>query len=236
MSTVNSWEINPNHGRWGYWTTPPNDGQQANAEDSSPYPTLGTNPNPYDGTSAAEPNPGMIGGSHLQEDYQIPSFPNAHGSSAYDMGALLEGLEDISHANKFDESAIDPALLQQSNDMEMGGIEQSVQQQNEYRSVRVAIIDWDRGDTKKDTEGDLQDLQFTFQNLYSFDVTRISIQSQNPRQSLLQGLREVYQKAAAQPALVILYYIGHGMNTWNAYKSRWQMIWARWVLDFLSHI
>lgn len=69
---------------------------------------------------------------------------------------------------------------------------------------------------------------------YHFDVKRVKMGSDNPGGDVYLAILETYSRDVRDPSLLIIFYTGHGVETWSNGLTRYEMKWAR--LETLFHV
>ncbi|KAF2110666.1 hypothetical protein BDV96DRAFT_650775 [Lophiotrema nucula] len=97
----------------------------------------------------------------------------------------------------------------------------------EYLSIRVLILEWDRNDPELQVEWEIAELERIFKDIFDFDVRRVKMRSGNPEGDLSIAINTINAEDIRDPSLLIMFYTGHGVETWSSENARFEVILAR---------
>jgi hypothetical protein len=105
------------------------------------------------------------------------------------------------------------------------------QPQTEYLSIRVLIFEWDKNDPVLQVDHEIDELEKTFRDEYRFSVKRVKMRGENPEGDLHLGMNAIYNARTdvGGPSLLIVFYTGHGVETYSQERTRYELIWSRFV-------
>lgn len=100
-----------------------------------------------------------------------------------------------------------------------------------YLTIRVLIFEWDQNDPILQIDPELAELEKLFREEYRFDVKRVKMGSYNPEGDVQAALLRMFDQTTdvRDPSLLIIFYNGHGVETYSRERTRYEMKWGRSV-------